>query len=261
MHALANRVAQFMVEDDPSGAILPRIEAAFAHHAQPAGAWFRFHAAGLSVSDHAFNVFARRFRTGTFAEFTYTEPATAGGSGRSFVFVGSSGRGDPPLGLDVPVVTPVATFRDRHAVVIHAERDPGADTDVTPSPDREHRPGNPHARDFDAEMGIAETVDRFIRRCDIAAGGRLTGFVSQPMCVSCRAALQRLADNHRLEVFVTALAPGSAAYRQFDRARRDYMFAVREHVDRPRGLNRSGTTRHTVERGRPPAVPSPESCE
>jgi hypothetical protein len=258
---LANRVGQFVVAEDPTGAIVPRIEAAFAHHAQPAGAWFRFHANNRVVTDEQFDTFARRFRTGTFAEFTYTEPPTADAAGRSFVFVGSSGRGEPPLGLPVPVATPVSTFRDRNAVVIHAERDVGADTDVTPSPDTAQRPHNPHARDFDAEVGIAQTVDRFIRRCDIAAGGRLTGFVSQPMCASCRAALQRLADNHGLEVYVTALAPGSTAYRQFDRARRDYMLTIREHVDRPRSLHRDGTRRYRIDRGRPPAERSPSACE
>jgi hypothetical protein len=223
-------VNEVLVNDDPDNVVLRHIHTAFAHFAEAASGWYDATVGRRPVSDEDFATFSRQFLTGTFAEFEYQYEDPRGGV-HVRVYHGSSGPVEPRVGVrGVYATHSVDTFSDYGDFAVLVRNVDLDDTDVTPST-RDDR--GAAARRNDAELRIARAIERDIREGVVHAGGRIAGFVSQPMCASCRAAVEALERNHGIQATITALDNPSAAYRRFNARRTQYMAAV---LRRTRGL-------------------------
>lgn len=227
LSAQATELRTTETSDDPGDHVLSHVEASFAHHAEAASGWYLAALGGRRVTEAQFGIFALRYLTGTFAEFQYTY--TVGGVEHTRVYHGSSGTGEPPLGLaGVEPEHPVRDYFDTSDFAVVAGNVRLPDSQVTPSPVDDNR--GPYAHAADAEIRIAQTLQRDIDEGIVPRGGILIGFVSQPMCTSCRAAVEQLTYQYGIETVVTTLARGGSGYRRFQGRRSAYMWAVYQHA-------------------------------
>ncbi|WP_132146106.1 hypothetical protein [Luteibacter rhizovicinus] len=161
---------------------------------------------------------------GTIAQFEFT--ATRNGVIDTRVYNAMSGwdfdsHVAPNL---VPPQSGVEAFFRGDPVITRAVLVPDATIQVQPV---EGEP-KPDSHQADAELKAVQTIERDIRadreRGVELSGGTIRAVVSQPMCTSCEAAVQALADRYDVDIFVIYLHhTNTAEIDVLRQARKEYM--------------------------------------
>lgn len=227
--SVAGPVLKRRVDAVGTGSVNARILASFQTHIRPAQEWYVTVLDGGTPSTAQFAAFSRQFATATFVSFTYEY--TVNGRSMQRVYHARSGHNEPNTGMaGVRAPRSYRSFFTHQGADIVAWHDARPNTStVTVSP----VPGDnfPQQRKRDAELKVAQRIERDILAGRVPAGGQLYGFSSQEPCASCEAALQALSDRRNITVRVSFLGFGSAAYTAFDRLRHQHLTSIEVAVN------------------------------